>query len=394
MPEENQQFRTDDADADARAAYAEVMSRTKEPEVEVEAAVAEPVTAVAEQKPAEGSDRARDEHGRFVKASDKPTEVATEAKTQAQPAAQQKAAEGEQPKPPLNPEAVASPLAGPPPSWSVAAKTKWDSLPAEIKSEIAKREGEVAEGFAALRDYKDLKQFNDMARSSGTTLAAAMQHYVNMENIIRRDPAAGLSLIAQNAGLSQTQAAQLFAGLAQKFGGGQPQGQQDQDPLAELVSPMLNPVMQKLQALEGQLTARQQQEAAAADLAMQKAIEEFANDPQNRFFSNLSDQIAQLFESGMVKRTGNPAQDLRNAYDMAAGMNAEVREALIEQRLQAQEEAKRKREQEAADKAKQASRSISGSRAPGTVIRDAEPESGADDVEADVRRAIRQLSHA
>lgn len=396
MSEGQQEFKVDDADSDARAAFAEVMSRTKDVEpVDVQPAdtspqrVQESAKTEPEQKPAEAGDSNRDELGRF-----KPkAEAKTETPPVAAPQAEQKAAAGSQPVPPQSP-AEATPLAGPPPSWSVAAKTKWEAIPQEVRAEIAKREGEVAEGMAALRDYKDLRQFNDMARSSGTTLAAAMQHYVNMENVIRRDPAAGLALIAQNAGMTQQQAAQMFAGLAQKFGGGAPGAQMDaDDPLAELVNPMLQPLLSKVQALEGQLTARQQQEFASYQQTLDKSISEFASDPKNRFFPNLADSIAQLFESGMVKKTGNPAHDLQVAYDMAARLHPEVSEALIEQRLQTQEEAKRKREQEAADKAKAASRSISGSRAPGTVIRDAEPEGGADDVEADVRRALRQLSH-
>ena len=40
-------------------------------------------------------------------------------------------------------------------------------------------------------------------------------------------------------------------------------------------------------------------------------------------------------------------------------------------------------------KARAASRSLTGSRMPGTVTRDAQDDEGGDDVEADVRRAMR-----
>lgn len=396
--------KVDDADADARAAYAEVMSRTPEAETVAPEPVVDAPKAIdttpdivkTEQKP--DGDRPRDEHGRFAPKSDKadadtsPTQVTTAPAAQAEqkPAETPAAAATEQP---------AAPAVAPPPSWSIKAKADWDKLPEHIRADVAKRETEVAEGYAALRDYKDLKPYADMARQQGTTLSAAMQHYVNMENVLRRDVGHGLALIAQNAGLSQAQAAELFTGLAQKFGGKAPGAEPaEADPLAEMINPLVNPIItplqQKVADLERQLNVRAQQESIASQQALDKAITEFSADPKNRFFPDLADDIARLFESGMVKKTGNPQHDLQVAYDMAARMNPQVSEALIEQRLQTAEEAKRKREQEAAEKAKAASRSISGSRAPGTIIRDAEPDNGVDDVEADVRRAVRALSHA
>ena len=141
------------------------------------------------------------------------------------------------------------------------------------------------------------------------------------------------------------------------------------------------------------MTTQQQQAQTHLRTSIQSALESFRADPANRYFDNLEETIADLFEKGVVPRTGDHMGDLRKAYELAARMNPEVSEALIEQRLREQEEAKRKREQEAADKARKASRSISGSRVPGTVVqpRD-EGLSGPDDVEADVRRAFKTLS--
>lgn len=396
MDRDETYHKVDDADADARAAYAEVMSRTHEPEVAPEP-VAKEVAAV--ETPAEKTDgeRVRDEHGRFAPKGDKPAESATQVTSTPEPQAAQRPAEAPAPSTTAPDAQPVSPTVGPPPSWSIKAKAEWEKLPDHIRAEIAKRETEVADVGRGLGEFKELRYFDEMAKRSGTSLPKALEHYVNMENVLKRDPAQGLALIAQNMGMSQSQAADMFSSLAQKFGG-RPQEHGEPDPLAEMINPLLNPMLtplqQKVEQLERQLGARAQQEAVAHQQTLDKAITEFSADPNNRFFPDLADDIARLFESGMVKKTGNPAHDLQVAYDMAARLNPEVSEALIERRLQTQEEAKRKREQEAAEKAKAASRSISGSRAPGTIIRDAEPDNGADDVEADVRRAFRALSHA
>jgi hypothetical protein len=303
--------------------------------------------------------------------------------------------------------ADAPPVGGPPASWSVKAKAAWDQLPADVKADIAKREGEVAQGLKALTDYKDLKPFADLATQHNTTIAKALDRYVRIDQLCNRDLPAGLAMIAQNSGLNQQQAAELFAGLAQKFGGTVPAKQPGtttpngaaaptaDNPLHELLQPLLQPLVQKIGTLEGSLTQRQQDEQRSAMQRQSQAIQEFANDPANRYFPELEEMMTRFLESGIVPRTGNAIADLRAAYDMAARAHPEVSQALIEQRLTAEAEAKRKREQEAADKARNASRSMSGSRVPGTVTRDT-PQGGgdSDDVEADVRAAIRQLSMA
>lgn len=244
--------------------------------------------------------------------------------------------------------APASP-AGPPPGWSVQSKATWDHLPPHIRADIAKREGEVSQGLATLRDYKDVKPYAEMAQKSGTTLAAALQRYTTMENLTRRDPAQGLMTIASNMGLNQAQAAQLFAQLASRLGarptnglpsnGGQPStsGLDQNDPLAEVLGPILEqrlgPLSQKLGTLENHLTQQLRADQNARAESVAQAIERFAVDPAHRYFPDLEETISRLFESGMVERTGNAAADLKKAYDMAARLHPQVHETLVSERL-------------------------------------------------------------
>lgn len=390
----------DDVSDDAAAAFTEVMERTARETVEpVAKARAEPEVRKGEKD--DGDDPAvskteagkRDERGRF--AADKSAKSGApddkgskEIADKAQDAADKGSPASAEPAEGVTKDA-------PPSSWSVKAKLAWDSLPADIKTEVAKRETEVGQGFAALRDYKDLKPWAEMASAHGTTINKALERYVGIENVLKRDVGAGISLIAENCGLSQPQAAQLFANLAQRFGGqapqanGQPQPGAVSDPLMDMLNPVLNPLMTELHQLKSQLSQRDKMEQGAQERSLSSEIESFAADPANRYFPNVEATVTKLFESKMVPLTGNAKADLKKAYELAIRMTPDIQEALIEQRLEEARQSERKVEQDRVAKAKGASRSMSGTRTPGTVIKDVAADDGQDDVEAEVRRAYR-----
>lgn len=375
----------------------------------------------------------RDEGGRFAKKEDdKADEKAADepAPDNAEPAnGQADEPANEQAADPVETPAAppAAPVGSPPPGWSVTSKAAWEQLPDHIRADVIKREGEVAQGLAALRDYKDLKPYAEQARQSGTTLAAALQRYTTMEQTARRDPAQGLMAIAQNIGLSKDQAAGLFADLAQKLGAKpvpQPQppnqtggavapqatnGSHQDDPLLAVLGPLLEqrlgpleqkfeqrlgPLAQKLGAFETHLTRQFEADQNARSQSVTKAIETFAADPKNRYFPDLEETISRLFETGMVERTGDPASDIQKAYDMAANIHPEVREVLINERLKTKAEGTKAKEQQVAARAQAASRSITGSASSGTNAAPKGKRNGLSydaDLEADVRDAMEAL---
>jgi hypothetical protein len=286
----------------------------------------------------------------------------------------------------------------PPPSFSVKTKAGWEQLPEHVRADILKRETEMAAGLKGLQDFKDLKPWAEMASKHNTTIAASLERYVGLENLLRKDFGQGLRVLAQNFGMSQAQAAEYFSRLGAQLGGKAPAGQasdgQDngQDPLMEALRPVLGPIMQELNGLKGQLTARQAADQKSAVQALSDAIGKFSKDPANKFYADVEGTMTRLFETGYVAHTDDHEADLKKAYDLALSMTPSIQEALIEQRLAEAKEAQRKKEQEAADKAKNASRSITGSRAPGTVIKDArddEPVNHEAEIEAEVRKAYR-----
>ena len=379
------------ADAVSRAYDDAAAKAGSEAEKAPEPAPREPEPKAEAEKPAERDDN-RDERGRFKARDEKPAEKPADAPDKADQATPAEKAPDAQPqgdKPPTAP--VAS---GPPSSWGIPAKAAWDSLPAHVRAEIDKREKEIAQGFGALRETKELKQYADMAAQQGATLPQMLQHYTKtvapLERMLRQDLGSGLAVIAQNAGLNQQQAAQLFAQLAAKYGGGQPvpssngaaapaangaardaQGNE----LASVFQPFLSPLEQRLQNIEEQSQADRNARAEADKQTIRKAWDAFAGDPANRYANDVKADIVWLIDNGKVPSTGNWAADLKAAYDMACRLHPEIHEAQIEMRLAADREAQRKREQEAADKARAASRSVTGNRMPGVTVKAAERQS-------------------
>lgn len=396
----NGAYKVDDTFDDAEAAYKEVMGRTDEkvtpaakpstPDPDEVAGSDEP-TSITTGKEAKGkaakeadetpasSDEGRDDKGRFKSKSDRADAAGGKA--------QQGTGEGE---PPPSPVAA---NAAPPPSFSVKSKAQWNNLPQEVRADIIKREAEIQNGLGALKDYKDLKPWAELAAQKGTTLTAALKSYVGIENLLRKDPGAGIATIAQNCGLNQAQAAELFHTLAQKFGhGAQPAAD---DPVAQAVSPFLKPLMDKIGGLESQLKSREQVEAQARMSSLDTALKTMEADAAYPFLNDLYEDMTFLLEHGRVPSTGNILHDLKAAYDTAARLNPQVHEAQIEMRLATERETLRRAEQDEAARARAASRSVTGSKMPGTVTTQATGNgvNAADDIMADVQAAYRAVAH-
>lgn len=363
----------DDLMADAMAAMSEVAGKAEEPE-KVEA------TEQAVEKPSEAEPKTVAKDG-------EPKPIQDKTKEGEQPAAQDK----QQP----------ASVTAPPPGWSAQSKASWDKLPQHIRDDIAKREKEVSDGFAR---YQGLTPFDEMARRSGTTLPEALQRYTNLEGVLRRDADSGLMQVAQNLGWTQAEAAQHFARLASRLGfqgfagphqngtGTQPAANQNgaDDPILDALRPLMEPVLQKVGQLESVFTQAQQRDQARLADSVERIVGEFKADPKNRYYSNVEPAIERLLSTGMVERTGDFRRDLQTAYDVACRMSQEVQDALIKERTETAEAERRAKEKEAADKALQASRSITGSSFShaGVPAKKRDGMSYEDDLEADVRAAM------
>jgi hypothetical protein len=304
----------------------------------------------------EAATRARDENGRFAKAAEahKEAEAATEAKAPADAVAQPDA------------DQHAAPIVRPPPGWSPASKVAFDALPDSVKADIAKREQEVNQGFAKLSEYKPLEPFADLARQNGTTLAAAVQNYRNLEVQLQQDFQGGVDLICGRFGVHPVALANSI--LARHGSAPNQQGETGAVPAYQTANgPDLTPIKQELETLKNYIATQQSQ-------TVQSTIAEFAADPAHTFFDNVRPQMAALMQSGQAK-------DLKEAYDAACWMNPEIRTLLIKQQSMNGSVGVAGKAA-AATQARSAAKSITGSPTPGAAGSRAPSRSLEDEIRA------------
>lgn len=140
-------------------------------------------------------DRERDATGKFLPKEGAPPVVADVA------------------KPADTPEAPKPPVAGAeaPPRYSPQAKTDWATTPESVRAEVLRRETEMAAGIEKYRAdataFADLKEFDDLAKSTGTTMKEAMAKYVEFDRLLHKDFISGLDAICQNVGVSMADVA-------------------------------------------------------------------------------------------------------------------------------------------------------------------------------------------
>jgi hypothetical protein len=370
--------------ADVRAAFTE--ATTKEPEAPAEVVAEKPAEAVADTPAVETradhpTDPKRYADGTFkpVKGEDKPTEKITETA----PAPVEAPAE----QPTSDVQAVATPQGNPPPGWSVASKAAWDKLPEHIRADIIKRETEVNTGFAQYAGMKELLPYQQRAQSQGGSLKQMLDGFIGLEEQLRQNPEHGFLTIANRLGISPQRLANSFSAYA-----GQSNGQQDyqegyQQPAFDpsLLQQHLNPLSQEVNQLKSFVQQIQAAETTRYTTAFNAAQTRFTSEPDSRYFENVKPLMVKLFESGIVPETGDHYADLKAAYEKACNLTPEIAELRINERIAKTDEARRKAEQEAAEKARLASRSITGSPAAGAK----DTSDTEDSIEADVRRAYR-----
>jgi hypothetical protein len=362
-----------DAYADARAAFNEITTGEapaapaveSSPEPKATADVPEPKAKIetAEQK----ADRVRDELGRF--------------------AAKEQEAKTEIGQPEVKPEPK---YGSPPGNWSVRAKSQWERLPGEVREAILADHKSHSDGIAQYSAMQDIAPYVEKAQRSGTTLKAALDNYTAIEDMLRTDPVAGHFHIAQNSGYSPHQLVQLMAqrlGLGSKRSA-QPTGQGGSPDPSSMLQQYLNPLAQQVNELKRQLSQREQAEQRAQLQAANSAMERFKSDPAHRFFDNVRPQMAKLFEAGLVQETGDTVADMKKAYELACYQNPEIRELLIEEKMAKAADDRKAQEKDAAEKARKASRSITGSSS--NTVREAEKDRASP--HDDARRAYREAA--
>ncbi|MBB5666603.1 hypothetical protein GGE68_004835 [Rhizobium leguminosarum] len=223
-----------------------------------------------------------------------------------------------------------------PPGWSAEAKAQFTSLPHEVQAAIAKREQEVDNGFRVLQDYKGLEEFTPIIRQAGMTHADVMRRAIDWEKALIHDPVNTVVHVARMAGVN----------------------------LHALVNGQTGEILQRnaQQAQPQRQTGAFNVEATVEHVLRKRdtetQVDAFLSDPANAHAEDVLDDMVALINAGR-------ASSLQDAYDAACWMRPDIRRQLISQTAQASVPQLQAQRAAAADQARRASRSISGSSAPG-----------------------------
>lgn len=247
----------------------------------------------------DGNEQPRDERGRWTKAQQEHYE-----QQQREQQAQQEQ-DGEQQELRL----------APPPGWAPAAKAAYASLPPEVQEAVARREQEINNGFAKLREYKGLDSYAEMARESGTTLKEALDRYKAAEDRLDQNFPAGVAELCQMYQVHPLQLADMFIKAYGGRGGQAPQGLPQQDPRSNLLARELADIRETVRTLTSERERAEQE-------AINQSLEAFAQ--ENMYFEDVRQDMALLIREGR-------ADSLEQAYNMACRMHPEIGDLLIKQ---------------------------------------------------------------
>lgn len=261
----------------------------------------------------------KDEQPAEAKSDDKPAEKSDGVKPEAAPG-----------------DRVAKPSEGkvhePPARFLPQEKELWRHVPNQLKSAVARIEREYAaeaETYQASRQFhEELREYDDLAKRSNTTVKEALASYVGFEQSFAKDPEGTLPRLLQRVNMNPMQAVlailksagatpQQFAEhVRQNPGQYQPQAFQQPQPQAQrpqaqpTPDPMAAAALQEVQQLRQQLVAQQ---------ITSSVIEPFA--AEHPRYDELKEDIAFFLKSGKVPESMDAYERLEAAYDYAVRIN-------------------------------------------------------------------------
>lgn len=224
----------------------------------------------------------------------------------------------------------------PPARFLPKSREVWANVPNAVKADFHRISQEMEQETAQYKQsheaYEQVKEFDEMAKQSGTNLKTALTAYVGLEKLLRADPVRGIAEVLKNVGLTPQQYAQHVMQNPQAHVAQAPQ-QQQRDP----------EVAQMKQMLE-QMTQRQAEDEA------RRREEEINNQVIRPFqeshprFQELELPITNILKSGVIElqygKNLSYADRLEIAYAMAEGINPSSSKPIQQRSVEPDEEAK------------------------------------------------------
>lgn len=203
-----------------------------------------------------------------------------------------------------------------PKSFLPQAREVWRNTPHAVQTEVARLVQEQDERAEQTRTtverYESLRQFDDLARTNGRDLRESLERMTHVENLLQRNPMAGLNAILAEIGPRKAdgQPYSLYE-VAQFVAQQEPAAYQN----------MLAQGREPERPREDPRVAQLQEEIArmAEQQAQTSVVEPFKRDHPR--FDELEQDIAFFLQSGRIPSSLSPHDRLAAAYDMAERIN-------------------------------------------------------------------------
>jgi uncharacterized membrane-anchored protein YhcB (DUF1043 family) len=214
----------------------------------------------------------------------------------------------------------------------------WKGLPEQARQEVHRREQDMHNG---LRQYKDAAGFGQSLAREMAPYQGIMQKNGVTPQAIVRDIMGALNTMATGSDESK---ASTFLQLSRTYGINLDHVMSLHSRAPSQPAPELTALKQEIGEVRNRLTQADQEREQALQREDDAAVNRFLNDPKNEHAKSVSQQMAELLNTGLAK-------DLDDAYQQAIWRHPEVRQKLLAK----QEAERRKTESEAAKAARRAS---------------------------------------
>lgn len=284
------------AEKDAKAPKAE-----PEPAKEPKAAEPKAEAKAEPETPEAKAERERNPDGKF-KAKDAP-----------EPSAPADKVDGQDGEPKPRPSEGRD-YSKPPAHFLPRAKEAWATVNPDVQGEVHRMAQNYEKGIAEYKEshenWSKLKDFDQIAKSAGTTVPDYLRSVYAIDQLIRTNPVEGIKRVLATANITPEQYARHIL----------QQSQQPANPQAQQQGQLQQTVQQLTQKLS-QMEQRDQQREEEARLAQvaQRFIEPFKADHPR--YDELESDIAFFLKSGKIPQTLSETERLEAAYDMAERIN-------------------------------------------------------------------------
>lgn len=208
-----------------------------------------------------------------------------------------------------------------PNTWRKEVAAKWAELPAEVQSEVLRRESDFHKG---IEQYRSKAEFGAAIERAVAPYAATLQSLgIGPDRAVAELMAADHRLRYGSPHDKHT----YFAQLAQNYGIdlGQLSEVVSQQPQA--IDPNYAALQQELRQVRGMVESRTLAEQRREQEALHSDILRFAADPSHSHFEQVKGHMAALLQAGQ-------AENLADAYEQAVYANPSTRQAMLQQQAE------------------------------------------------------------